>query len=431
MKSSDGRRDRRNHIRNVFHQPGWGRALPQSFVLPRRAVVAVAAWGAVILLAGADWPQFRGAESRSLAMNERLPTDLGPENVAWVVDLPGQGVSGPIVVGHRVLLSCSSGYRERRLHVLCMDSKSGRPRWQRQFLATGRTMCHPTTAVAAPTPACDGKRVFAFFSSNDLACLDLEGNLLWYRGLSRDFPTAANDVGMASSPLVVGETVVVQLESQGESFAAGLNTTTGETRWRVPIVRQASWTSPVRWSAGGGKQELVLLQTPSGLAGINVKTGKQVWQHRAACSSTASCVVSGTTVFLPASGLAALRPEESQVEVLWSEGRLSTGAASPVVYRERIYTLNRAGVLACATVNTGAVRWKKRLKGTFWATPVALDDNLYCVNQDGVVQIVSLAERGEVIASYDLGESILASPAVADDAIYFRSDRHLWKIADR
>ena len=87
--------------------------------------------------------------------------------------------------------------------------------WERQFWATGRTMCHPTSSVAANTPSSDGKRIYAFFSSNDLACLDLAGNLLWYRGLTHDFPTAVNDVGMSASPIVLGDTVVVQVENKG------------------------------------------------------------------------------------------------------------------------------------------------------------------------------------------------------------------------
>ena len=109
-------------------------------------------------------------------------------NVAWKTAIPGRGVSSPILVAGKVIVTAASGFKQDRLHVLCIDAKTGPIDWERQFWATGRTLCHPTSSVAANTPSSDGKRIFAFFSSNDLACLDLDGNLLWYRGLTHDFP---------------------------------------------------------------------------------------------------------------------------------------------------------------------------------------------------------------------------------------------------
>ena len=135
--------------------------------------------------------------------------------------------------------------------------------WHRQFWATGRTLCHPTSANAAPTPSSDGRRIFAFYSSNDLVCLDLHGNLKWYRGLAFDYPHAGNDAGMASSPLVIGKTVVVQMENQGDSFAAGIDVETGRNRWRLARERDASWASPTPLIDAGRARH-------SGLAAISI-----------------------------------------------------------------------------------------------------------------------------------------------------------------
>jgi outer membrane protein assembly factor BamB len=123
-------------------------------------------------------------------------------------------------------------------------------------------LTHPSSANAAPTPASDGHAIFAFFSSNDLVALDLDGNLLWYRGLAFDYPTAGNDVGMSSSPAVVDGVVVAQVENQGESFAAGLDAQTGVTRWKIPRPHAASWASPVVMrDAASGAPAAVLLQS--------------------------------------------------------------------------------------------------------------------------------------------------------------------------
>ena len=166
----------------------------------------------------ADWPQFRGPRSNSVASSE-LDWPAGEVPVAWTAPLPGRGPSSPIVVGQKVFVTASSGVQQDRLHVLAFDAIRGKPLWERQFWATGRCLSHPSSANAAPTPASDGQRLFAFYSSNDLVCLDLDGNLLWYRGLAHDFPRVGNDAGMSSSPLVLGDSlsaiVEVTLDRQG------------------------------------------------------------------------------------------------------------------------------------------------------------------------------------------------------------------------
>ena len=130
----------------------------------------------------ADWPMFRGPNAGSVAIDAKVPTKFGgeqKENVAWRTELPGRSVGGVIVVGDSAITTSSSGMDQRRLHLISVNSKDGSTRWQPEFVARGRPFCHPTSANAAPTPASDGKNIFAFFSSNDLACVDLDGNLIW------------------------------------------------------------------------------------------------------------------------------------------------------------------------------------------------------------------------------------------------------------
>ena len=225
----------------------------------------------------ADWPQFRGFQSNSVSRDKQPPVWSETENIAWKAELPGRGVSSPIVVNNRVVVTCSSGVNQDRMHVVCFDAASGKQLWERQFWATGRTLTHSLSANAAPTPASDGKLVFAFYSSNDLACLDLDGNLKWFRGLAHDYPSAGNDVGMSSSPVVIGNTVIVQIENQGDSFAAGIDTATGETRWRIDRDRLASWASPIAMRGKTPAEDVVLLQSANFLTAHDPRDGKQLW----------------------------------------------------------------------------------------------------------------------------------------------------------
>lgn len=383
----------------------------------------------------ADWRQFRGNESNPVSESPLPTTWSETENTAWKADLPGRGVSSPIVVGDRVIVTASSGARQDRLHVLAFDAKSGKQLWHRQFWATGRTLSHPTSANAAPTPASDGSSIFAFYSSNDLISLDLEGNLLWFRGLTHDYPTAANDVGMAASPVVVGDAVIVQVECKGDSFAGAVDKRTGEPLWKIPRAVEMNWTSPAVLRGEGKNADLVLLQSPNQLSAHDPATGRVVWTYEAPCDPIASPLAVGHTVIVPAvAGLTAFaRPSEgSQPEPLWQEKKLGPGPGSPMVHNDRVYTVSRGNVLNCADLKTGTEQWRLRLKGPFWATGVAAGDHLYFVNQDGLAQVVKPGETaGEIVAEIPFGEPVLGSPAVADGGLYVRSDGHLWKIGNR
>ncbi|MCA9117363.1 MAG: PQQ-binding-like beta-propeller repeat protein, partial [Planctomycetaceae bacterium] len=240
-----------------------------------RTVPAVFAALAIACLTGADWLQFRGNDANGVAESPVPPDQI--DQVAWKVSLPGRGLSGPTVVGDQVVLSASSGFNDDRLHVLSFDAATGEQQWERQFWATGRTQCHQKMCVATPQIASDGERLFAFYSSNDLVCLDLEGNLLWYRGLGADFPNASNSLGMSSSPLVVGNTVIVQVESDAEAFSMGVNVENGLTRWKIDRPRASNWTSPALLRKAEGDRDLVLLQSREGLAAVRPETGETVW----------------------------------------------------------------------------------------------------------------------------------------------------------
>ena len=389
---------------------------------------------AVCLCCGADWPQFRGPLTNNVSLSDAPPAKVDQESIAWTADLEGRGASGPIIVGDKVFLTSTTGFKQDQLHVLCFDLKTGKQLWDRQFWATGRTQCHNKMCVATPTPASDGQRVFATFSSNDVVCLDLDGNLVWLRGLSHDYPNASNSLGMASSPVVVGETLIVPVENDDDSFTTGLDVKTGIARWKIKRPRVANWTSPAILKASPDTEPLVLLQSSEGVDAIYPQTGETAWQYEDGAGRIPSTTVGENTLFVPSNGLTALSPGSSSEppKVLWSEQKLSPATASPLVYQKKVFTVNRAGVLTCASPQTGEVIWRLRLKGPFSATPIAAANHLYLISEKGLLQVVQLGEKqGEVTGEVDLKETILATPAISDNSLFLRSDQHLWKISSR
>jgi len=404
----------------------------RNHMLKIMSLAAVLSVGSHIHTSAADWRQFRGNSANSVALNEVLPTELSADIIAWKTKLPGRGLSGPIVVGDNIFLTASSGYTQDRLHILCVSASTGKQLWERQFTAMGRTGCHEKMCNATPTAASDGTHVFAFYSSNDLICVDLDGNLQWFRGLGSEFPNASNSLGMSSSPVIAGETVVVQVESDAESFACGVNVATGETRWQIERPRAANWTSPTLLPWAEGKPPLVLLQSSKGLTAVDAMTGDIAWNFDKGASTIPSATVIDGTVVVPSNGLTALKPsaDGKSVEQLWNAGNLSPSTPSPVVVNDMAITLNNSGALSAGSTTSGERLWQMRLKGPFSGTPVVANGHLFLFNEGGNAFVVKPeADKGTVISEFDLAETILCSPAAADGALYVRSDGHLWKFA--
>ncbi len=406
----------------------------------RRWTWLLAAEVAFCLLASAgaaDWPQFRGRGGAGVSEESGLPATWdGPAgvNVRWKGELPGRGVSSPTVAGGRVYVTACSGVRQERLHVLCFEAATGKRLWHRQFQATGNTFSHPKTCMAAATPASDGERVYALFATGDLAALDANGNLLWYRALARDYPQIANQVGLAASPVLYKDVLLVPMETAGESFAAGLDTRTGRNRWKVARPRDLNWVTPLLTDHHGRAEALFL--SSNELTAYDPLTGRECWTYRAEGLSPNPSVPSpvfGEGLVVTGGGVA-LRPGAGRdgPAPAWTSHRLRPAYASPLCYRGRLYAVsNTATFLQCFDMKDGKLVWQERVKGPFSASPVAGDGKVYLVNEDGVTTVVAAGSRPRVLGTNPLGEEVLATPAISDGAIFFRSDHHLCRIAER
>jgi len=387
-----------------------------------------------------NWTEFRGPGGTSVG-EAKLPTEWNSgKNVAWTTELPGRGLSGPIVVDDQVIVTASSGAKGDRLHVISTDSKTGKTLWHRQFWATGNLSCHPKMCMATPTPATDGKRILAFYSTNDLACLDLEGNVLWFRGLTHDYPNASNSVGMSASPVIANDAVIVSVENEGDSFLGGIDVNTGENLWREPRPKAAQWASPIALRGTSKSDDLIITQGSDGLFLRRPRTGEIVWKLDRKCSTIPSATIADNTVYVPGDGITAVKFDLSpkEPEVIWDSKKIRAGTPSPIFQDGKLYSINSA-ILTCADAKTGESVWKVRLKGGFSSTPVIVGDHLYAFSEDGIGFVVKLeGDKGTLVSENvmstskdhpESGETILCSPAVGSDGLFVRSDQHLWKIA--
>ena len=387
--------------------------------------------GMVTPLWAGDWTQFRGNGGKAIAQGEKVPVQLSEgENLRWKIDLPGRGVSSPIVVGGKVYVTASGEYKDRRLTVLCFDAKTGKQLWQRSITATGNTTCHPKTRMAAPTPASDGKNVYALFATGDLVALSPQGDVLWYRSLVGDYPKITNQVGMAASPIVWKNLLLLPMENAGDSFIAGINLKTGKNVWKVKRPRSTNWVTPV--IAKRGEQVQAIFQTREEATAYDPATGKQLWQFKSdevKTGATPSPLVNEQYVFISGDPYVAVETTAGKSpQVKWKSGKFSTGYTSPIYYQGKLYGARGSqNLITCLNANDGKIAWQQRAAGPFSASPVIVDNKLYAVGEKGTVTVLQLGgNKPKLLSKSELGETILASPAVSGGAIYFRSDTTLW-----
>jgi outer membrane protein assembly factor BamB len=387
-------------------------------------------------LSAGDWPQFRGPNSTGVSSDAKIPTK---PKIDWSASLPGRGLASPIVVGDKVFVTASSGPKQERLHLICFNAADGAKLWERQLQATGRTMSHPKTAVAACTPCSDGKHVFALWSSNDLAAFDLEGNLLWVRGLTADYPNASNSLGMASSPIVIGDTVVTMIENDSESYTLGLDAATGRNRWKLERPKVANWTSPLPWRANATSPPIAVLQSSKGLLGVDPVSGSKLWEYGEGASTMSSSVVADGVIYAVSNGITALAPQPNNAppEQLWRLRQINPSTISPLILGGLIFSVNGAGVIATAETKTGTAKWKLRLTGPFSSSPVGAGSHLVAVSEKGLVQVVdTAAAEGAVTGTLqlplkaDTKELVLCTPALSNGHIFLRTDSALWRLGE-
>jgi len=134
-----------------------------------------------------------------------------------------------------------------------------------------------------------------------------------------------------------------------------------------------------------------------------------------------------------AGGDISLKPGETRnAFIVWSHPRASGYTPSAIVHAGRAYVVHDTGILTVLDAKTGQQIYKVRVGGggqTFSASPIAVGSRVMLLTEEGTTFVLDTGAEYKEIARNDLGEMTLASPAVAGDAIYIRTESRLYKIA--
>ncbi len=414
---------------------GWTREVPG------RGWSSPVAWKDLVFVTSAISPGAFKAPSTGIYGND------------YAAELSAKGLSDAevlkAVTARDIELTAESG--EIRYMVYGIDAANGRVRWEREAFkglpVGGR---HRKNTYASETPATDGARLYVYFGNVGLAAYSLDGTPLWTKRF--DPQPMYLDFGTASSPVVHDGQVFVLHDNDGRSFLASVDAKTGVERWRVnrdmPAGRLTSgWSTPFVW-AHASRTELVVIGRGHAVSyGLD---GKELWRLGGLTGqSTPSPVAAGGLLYLGTGSqgetnrpMFAVRPgargdislakgEEQNGFVAWMHPRASAYTSSPLVYRGRMYVVNDNGILTVFDAATGKEIYKARAGGTgntFSASPWAGAGKVYFLSEDGHTFVIEAGDTYVELGKGSLDEMSLATPALAPDALFIRTQTKLYRI---
>lgn len=418
-----------------------------------------------------DWPQYRGSYALGVADGSPLPETFDVEtgeNVRYKIALPGLAHSSPIVWGDRLFVTTAERIGDQaeadlkvglygdigsvedegphRFSLHCLDKRSGAALWTRVvFEGTPEFPRHPKSSFAAATPATDGARVVAWFGSEGLHAFSMDGAPLWSKNLG-SFDAGFYMVpdaqwGVAGSPVLFDGSVLLQCDVLSDSYMLALDAATGDERWRTARDDVPTWSTPTVHVGESRRQ--VICNGYRHIGGYDLDTGEELWILEGGGDiPVPTPIVAHDLIYVTnAHGMMApiyairtdatgdiFPDDEESPGVEWFEARQGNYMQTPVVVGDRIYLCSDSGVLTCRDALTGETIYRQRIGGGrsgFSASPVAGDGKLYVSSEEGVVYVVELGDDYILLDVNELGETCMATPAISDGVIYFRTRGHL------
>lgn len=393
-----------------------------------------------------DWPGFRGPGGQGISPDKGIPlTWSDTENLVWKVEMPGPGTSSPILFGSRLFLTYFTGYNvpgrpggemsDLALHLMCLERATGKTLWTKKIAPKlpEQERMRENHGYASSTPVADADRVYCFFGRSGVYAFDHDGKELW----QADVGSGRNGFGSGTSPILVGDLVIVNASIESESLVA-LDRKTGKERWRTRGIKE-SWNTPILVPVKGGKTELVLAHLGK-ILGIDPYTGEELWSSATDIVGyvVPSLVSRDGIVYAiggrTSGGLAVRaggRGDVTSTHRLWTM-RKGSNVTSPILHDGYLYWMHEnLGIAYCAEASSGKIVYEERIETRYqqvYGSAVLADDRIHYLSRTGKTYVVAAKPRYERLAINSLSErsTFNASPAVAGGRLYLRSDRSLY-----
>jgi outer membrane protein assembly factor BamB len=396
-------------------------------------------------LDAADWPAFRGPDHNGISTESSAPIHWGPQtNVKWKTALPAPGNSSPIVSGNRVFLTCAEDPSGNRRSLYCFDRADGKQLWVRTVDYNRPDPTHQRNPYCASTPTADGERVFVWHGSAGVHCYDFDGKELW----SRDLGEFRHIWGYASSPIIYGDSIIINCGPGARSFVIALDRKTGRTLWQTEEPGGAedrgptgnwvgSWDTPVIVKVDDRDQ--ILVSQSHQVKAYDPTTGKILWTCDGTGDLAYADIMVGQGIAVAASGYRGpaigFKPggngDVTATHRLWRLERPPQRIGTGVVMGEYLFMASEPNI-SCIKMATGREVWKHVESGqTFWSSIVSVAGRLYVTSQKGVTLVFAPDPKEfRVLAANDMKEGSNSIPAVSNGQIFLRTFKALYCISD-
>lgn len=412
-----------------------------------------------------QWGQWRGPLATGVAPHADPPVHWSAtQNVRWRTEIPGLGLSSPVVWGDRIFLTTAIAHGEpfaptpdpdpgahdnvpvvqrHRFEVVAVGRVDGAILWRKSVAdVVPHEGGHHTGSQASASPITDGERVYASFGSRGLFCFSVDGEEIW----SRDFGPMAtkHNHGEGASPVLHGDTLVVPFDHEGPSFVVALDAKTGETRWRVERDEPTSWSTPI--VVVHEDRPLVILNGTNRVRAHDLEDGTLVWECAGLSHNVVASPVFAHGIVVCASSYEkqaafAIRLDGAKGDlpagdehVLWASRRGTPYVPSLLLVDRSVYMLHHyQGVLRQLRLETGEdVHPPLRLPNiqNVYSSPVSAAGRVYLTSQDGTTLVLEHGDRPKVLAENHLGEPVDASFALVGREVLIRGREHLVSIAE-
>ena len=407
-----------------------------------------------------NWPHWRGPLANGVAPDADPPVAWDAEtNIKWKVAVPGAGTATPIVWGDRIFVITAIETdrvtptppaadpdartvppdRFYQYVVLCFDRQTGEKVWEQIAIeAVPHEGKHDTNTYAAGSPTTDGERLYVSFGSRGLFCYDLDGNLLWDHDLG-DARTRRG-WGESSTPVVAGDSLIVNWDTEDESFIVALDTATGEPQWRQDRNEPTGWTTPLVVTRDGRTQ--VIVNGTNRVRSYDLASGDLIWECGGQTTNAIPSPVADATTLYVMSGyrgaalfalpLAATGDITGTKSIRWTQDRGTPYVPSPILVDGRLYfTQANSNVLTCLDAQTGkTIFGPERIDGiaNIYASPVSAAGRIYITGREGTTVIIKASRHYEPLATNILDEPVDASPVLVGKQLLLRSAEHLFCI---
>ena len=394
------------------------------------------------------WPRWRGPHDNGTADAGDLPIGwANGKNIIWSAKLSGIGCSTPVVWNEHIFITGPADGQD----TVGEFNWKGESVW-RVNIGREKAGKHRNGSGSNPSPITDGKYVFAYFKSGNLAGLDLNGKILWKHNLQEQFAKDTLYWDIGTSPVLTSDAVVVAVMHEGEPYLAAFAKATGELMWKVarkfktPVEGDHGYATPTVIQHAG--QTAILVWGAEHVTAHSAADGKVLWtcggfnpDKKVNWVSVASAVVVNDLVIVPygrGTHLTAIKlggeGDVTETHRVWTRKDTGSFVPTPAVHEGKIYLVRDAGEVERLDAATGNTLWSDRFPknhNKYYASPVIANGKIYAPREDGVVMVAKIGGKFEFLAENSLGERMIASPVPVGDRLLLRGEDHLFCIGNR